>query len=472
MRRKRVFGLLLALVLVFSMAAPASAASGGLSNFKPQNVYAGFSDVAGRAWYAENVRIVCEYGLMNGTAFDLFSPSGNLTVAETVAIGSRLYDIYTGGSGNIAQPVASAPWYQPYVDYWNTVIPHSYGLTIDDTDYSFWTSAITREYFAHIIRKSLPDEAYQPINNISYGILPDIDLSSYYWGDVYDLFNAGVLTGTNHLGHDGVFFPKKSITRAEASAILSRIVVPSLRQRDSLDLPTINLLLCSDNGELIVQEGFGTIVCACVSEEAQYGAVTWTSLTPEIATVEADSEPGDLPNFKTATIYGVSPGTAIICAVNCLGEQMIFSIDVQGKPVYILDAALEVVAAQHLQSQGKPGDMFALENDIVLKLNIDYSVTAFDIVNKTEYITKIDEATARNDPEWEYYANKYLTSTNTPSATTAETTYTYVLNINTNVFHYSWCASVKLMREINKNYYNGARSGIPSYYRPCKNCKP
>lgn len=472
MSRKRVVSLFLALVLILSMAAPVSAAGAGLSNFKPQTEYNGFSDIAENAWYAENVKTVSEYGLMKGTTSDLFSPSGSLTVAETVTIGSRLYDIYTGGSGDIAQSAAGVPWYQPYVDYWNTAIPHSYGLTINDTGDSFWTSAITREYFAHIIRESLPDEAYQPINNIAYGILPDIDLSSYYWGDIYDLFNAGILTGTNHLGYDGVFFPEKSITRAEASAILSRIIVPSLRQKDSLDLPTINLLLCSDNGKLITQEDSSTIVCACVSEEAQHGAVTWTSLTPEVATVEADPEPGDLPNFKMATIYGVSPGAAIIRAVNCLGEQMIFSIDVLGKPAYILDTALEVVAAQHLQSQGKPGDMFALENNIILELNTDYSVTALDVVNKIEYDTSIDEATARNDPEWEYYAKKYLTSANATSTTTAETTYTYVLNTNTNVFHYSWCKSTKLMSESNKKYYNGSRSGIPSYYRPCKNCKP
>lgn len=410
MKRTKLISLFLAVLMLLSAVVPVSAASVGLQNFKPAAEYTGFSDVAANAWYEENVKTVCEYGLMKGTGDDKFSPSGNMTVAEAVAIGSRLHDIYNGGNGEIMQTASGVSWYQPYVDYWNNVIPHDYGFTINNTGHSFWTSAITREYFAYIMRGSLPDEAYKPINNIAYGILPDIDLSSCYWGDIYDLFNAGIVTGTNHLGYDGVFFPEKTITRAEASTILSRIVVPSSRQKDTLDLPTINLFAnyCDEDGNPIANVGYGMAICACVSEEAQNGAVTWTSLTPEIATVEADPEPGDLPNFKMATIYGVSAGTAIIRAVNCLGEQMIFDIR-------ILDE--------------KPSASTAA-------------------------------------------ASSGNSSSNTSSSAIQETAYSYVLNTSTYVFHYSWCGSVKLMKESNKKYYNGSRAGIPSYYRACKKCNP
>ena len=97
--------------------------------------------------------------------------------------------------------------------------------------------------------EALPEEAYKNINHIAPGILPDIDLCSDHWGSIYTLYNAGVLTGTNDKGYDGVYFPDKTITRAEASTILSRIIIPELRQKDVLDLPTINLFLADGSRE-------------------------------------------------------------------------------------------------------------------------------------------------------------------------------------------------------------------------------
>jgi competence protein ComEC len=49
----------------------------------------------------------------------------------------------------------------------------------------------------------------------------------------------------------------------------------------------------------------------------------------------------------------------------------------------------------------------------------------------------------------------------------------YVGNKNTKKFHYSWCSSVKKMKESNKYYYTGTRNEmIAKGYVPCKNCNP
>lgn len=49
----------------------------------------------------------------------------------------------------------------------------------------------------------------------------------------------------------------------------------------------------------------------------------------------------------------------------------------------------------------------------------------------------------------------------------------YIGNINTYKFHYSWCSSVKQMKESNKYYYNGTRDEmIGKGYDPCQNCNP
>ena len=63
-------------------------------------------------------------------------------------------------------------------------------------------------------------------------------------------------------------------------------------------------------------------------------------------------------------------------------------------------------------------------------------------------------------------SNNYASSNN-------EKEYNYILNKNTDKFHYSWCNSVSQMKEKNKIYFNGTRSeAISKGYSPCKNCNP
>lgn len=133
--------------------------------------YTGFSDVPGSAWYADSVKTVCEYGLMNGKADAKFSPSGNMTIAEAVAIGCRLHDIYVGGSGKF-EP--SSPWYKAYVDYWLAFAEFPYYFRGKDA--SFWSSEITREIFAFVMDEALPEEAYKTLTIL----LPEYFLTLTY----------------------------------------------------------------------------------------------------------------------------------------------------------------------------------------------------------------------------------------------------------------------------------------------------
>ena len=55
MKQKRIISLFLAVVLLLALAAPVCAASPGLSNFKKQTEYTGFSDVPIFSWYEESV---------------------------------------------------------------------------------------------------------------------------------------------------------------------------------------------------------------------------------------------------------------------------------------------------------------------------------------------------------------------------------------------------------------------------------
>ena len=49
----------------------------------------------------------------------------------------------------------------------------------------------------------------------------------------------------------------------------------------------------------------------------------------------------------------------------------------------------------------------------------------------------------------------------------------YVLNTNTNKFHYPECKSVKLIKNKNRKDYTGTRDEVIKMgYQPCKNCNP
>ena len=216
MKRKRIVSLFLAAVLLLSFVIPIQAASPGLSNFKKQTEYAGFSDVPASAWYAESVKTVCEYGLMNGTGEGKFKPNGYVTMAESVALMSRLYDIYRGGSG-IFEP--SSPWFIAYDNYAADHGLDSFGAS-DASD--FWSGHPTRELFIDLVSQAIPMSEFQIIN--------DICTTEPTGNDFIDrlmrLFNAGVVTGkSNGTGFDG----GSAITRAEVATFLTRMIEPSLR---------------------------------------------------------------------------------------------------------------------------------------------------------------------------------------------------------------------------------------------------
>jgi len=217
--KRRIISLGLAFILLTGTVPAALAAGGSLDNFKQVNTYSEglFSDVPVNAWYRDSVSSVYELGLMKGGSDSKFNVSGNLSVAETVAMASRLHCIYTTGTENFSQ---GSPWYQVYVNY-----AVANGI-IQDGQYSDYTSAATRLQFATIFAAALPDEALTSINTIADGAIPDTTNA-----DVYLLYRAGILTGSDA---SGTFNPGGTITRAEAAAIVARMADATLRKSITL----------------------------------------------------------------------------------------------------------------------------------------------------------------------------------------------------------------------------------------------
>jgi len=222
--KKRIIIALLCLVLILSMATPALGAM-SLSNFSPTRTYLGqFADVPAEAWYYASVINAYERGLMDGKSGRSFDPMGNLTIAEAIKIAAVLHKGYHTGLMDFPQ---GSPWYAPYLEY-----ALDNGIPVGA--YRNLNASATRSDFAVIIAGALPDEALTPINRIADGSIPDV-LEIYSYGQaVYKLYRAGVLTGVNSAG---VFYPGRTLRRAEAAAIISRIADANTRVRLSLAQP-------------------------------------------------------------------------------------------------------------------------------------------------------------------------------------------------------------------------------------------
>lgn len=216
--KKRILALVLALVLTASLM-PAAFAATGFDNFKKVQTYkAGqFTDVKTTDWFAENVQIAYEYGLMYGDSASTFNPNGNLTVAEAVTLVCRLHQTYCGDTTVIPD---STPWYQSSVDY---AIEKGF---LKAGAYESYTVNITRADFVMLIAASLPEEAFPAVREFKEGSIPDVPAGAEYHDVVYKLYNAGILSGSDE---KGTFHPEAAIRRSEVTTVILLTCLPEER---------------------------------------------------------------------------------------------------------------------------------------------------------------------------------------------------------------------------------------------------
>lgn len=200
---KRFLLFLLALTMCISMAVTVFAAE------------MTFTDVHEGDWYYEDVKYAVENGLINGRSEDKFAPEGMLTYAETIKLAACMNQLYNEGAVTIA---SGEPWYQPYVDYCreNEIIADEYD----------WTRPVSRSEYIAVFAKALPEEAFEQINDIPDGSIPDVKADASYYEAVYKMYRAGIVTGS---GEQHRFMPNERIKRAEVAAILARMMDPERR---------------------------------------------------------------------------------------------------------------------------------------------------------------------------------------------------------------------------------------------------
>lgn len=215
-----------------------------------------FTDVPSDAWYANEVRAVSSAGIIAGKGKGQFAPNDYVTYAESYKLAAMVHARLTGENQEF---VKGSPWYQGYVDYLkrHQIFPE----LLNSQDPS---SQITREHFAVVMSGALSSFTQTELNknNVPLGSIPDVGVSSNYANEIYSLYKAGIMVGSDKQGN---FKPHSKIVRSEVSAIIHRFIAPD--QRRTFKVTT--------GGDLtsFVPNGYSWTV----EQTEGYGRADWTS---------------------------------------------------------------------------------------------------------------------------------------------------------------------------------------------------
>ncbi len=237
-----------------------------------------YVDVQESSWYAAYVSECTQMGLMQGMLNDRFYPENSLTVAEGIAIAVRYYEtLYPllpaleapppeesvadaedtlspeepdDSAGTLPEnpeeeesteeedpeeaeseetepeeeqeetgsPASEDPWYTETLEK-----AQAYGLWSPGDFAGEMNTAIHRDEMAYLFAKALGDD-FPQLNQITS--LPDVAPGDEYSQQIYTLYQAGILNGTDKYG---TFHPNSTVSRSEAAALLTRMAEPEKR---------------------------------------------------------------------------------------------------------------------------------------------------------------------------------------------------------------------------------------------------
>ena len=194
--------------------------------------YAKFSDIAAKAWYAPTIAVAYETGMLKGTKNDnsgrpVMNPQGQLTLAQAITMAARIYEKMSGEAINTTA-IAGKPWYYPYYiyAYCNNLLPFDELRNMNNMN-----KPITRAQFAVIVAM-LPKLRGQS-GGAEYRI-SDVTSANKYSSSIQQLYYRGITQGSGtqkrDIGLYSIFYPNKTLTRAEAAAMLCRTLYASMQK--------------------------------------------------------------------------------------------------------------------------------------------------------------------------------------------------------------------------------------------------
>ncbi|GEM_PF-4572195 len=181
-----------------------------------------FTDVKQKDWFYSYVKAGWEQGLVKGKTETTFDPNGSVSVAEAITFGARIDKILDGEETEFA---VTTPWYSAYVDY-----AIEQGI-ITKGQFDSYTRKATRAEFAAILAHATFGSDFEIKAD---AMVPDVKLSDKYGNEIYALYSAKIVKGSDA---KGTFYPNNTIKRSECVTILTNITGGNfMHQKFSFDV--------------------------------------------------------------------------------------------------------------------------------------------------------------------------------------------------------------------------------------------
>ncbi|HCC07839.1 MAG TPA: hypothetical protein DEP72_06755 [Clostridiales bacterium] len=168
-----------------------------------------FLDVKEKDWYLENVAILTELGIISGYEDGTFKPNETITTAQFIKLVVTSLGHTDIVNGNVY-------WAREY-------IKKAYEIGITDIDYSSqvnYDEPINRANMAVIISRALKEEYDSDIQKYAALINDYSSIESFYKIEILNTYSKGIISGYP----DGEFKPNNSLTRAEATTVIYRML--------------------------------------------------------------------------------------------------------------------------------------------------------------------------------------------------------------------------------------------------------
>lgn len=177
-----------------------------------------FRDVSPKDWFAVWVDIAYNVGLTSGVGGNRYGPSQTLTVAEVLKLAATMESRYKNDSFHTSSSTGPY-WYSGAVNYClaSGIIRSG---TFDSGDYA---RPATRREIAQIFAATSLAKEMTDLNSLTRvkASIPDVTANTPGASSIYSLYAKGVLGGVDS---KLTFKPNGTVTRAEAAAIVSRMV--------------------------------------------------------------------------------------------------------------------------------------------------------------------------------------------------------------------------------------------------------
>lgn len=218
-----------------------------------------FTDLTGYNWAKPAIENMAAQGILSGVGNQKYAPAANVTVTEFASMAMRAY-----GGKDVAITLSKEQGNLEEIEavngnYWgNTTIcaAQKFGLTDRfGLDKGRWSEPATRAEMATIvmtIAEQMGEEAFAIKDGIENNIGDYSEVSSYANDMRYILqaYSNGILCGTDDAGS---YAPSAYAKRAEAAAIMQRLVDPS--KRLEVEIKPAPVLPTPEPGDNVMEDG-------------------------------------------------------------------------------------------------------------------------------------------------------------------------------------------------------------------------